>query len=349
LRILAVALVMSLLAGGVGGAAPAPAPPMEKVVLATVRSITNLPVDIAIARGYFKEQGVDLETKFFGSGVDIVPALGTNQVDIGEGSVTPALINAMARGIDLKVVGQKAACAKSFDFCPVVVRKDLYDSGQLRTWNQMRGRTIAISNLYTGSHYKLVLLDKEFGISASDYRITTLPFANMAAALQNRAIDAAVVIEPIATQIEGSGFGVRLLDGRHSPNVLVTLISYSQKFRESRALVGRRYMNAYMKGARDLIRARLALEKKNEKLWEAIRVDPWIQQEYPQLKDKALADKASVAYVDPDARVNEKALAEIIDWYRAAGRLEGRQLGMREVVDQSFADYSFRMLGKFKE
>jgi NitT/TauT family transport system substrate-binding protein len=341
-----------LVAGLVGALAAALAGPgaaqgPDKVVLATVRSITNLPVDIAIARGYFKEQGIDLELKLFQSGVEIVPAVGRSQVDIGEGSVTPGLLNAIGRGVRIRVVGEKAACARDFDFCPVLVRKDLYEAGQLTSWRQMKGRKIAVSNLFTASHYKLVLLDRAFGVDPRDYEITTLPFPQMGPALQNRAIDAPVVIEPIVSKLEAQGLGVRLLDGRHSPATLVTLISYSEEFATKRADAGRRYMAAYVKGARDLVRARQALAKGSPAPWTELLRLPYVAAEYPDLRDEALAARVQVAAVDPDGRVDERALQEIVGWYRAAGKLEGREAPLAEFVDHTFVDHAVRQLGRF--
>jgi NitT/TauT family transport system substrate-binding protein len=343
------ALAAVLAAGVALGAAAAPpgaAQAPDRVVLATVRSITNLPVDVAIARGYFREQGIDLEVKLFASGVDIVPAVGRSQVDIGEGSVTPGLINAIARGVKIRVVGEKASCAKDFDFCPVMVRKDLHDAGQLTGWSQVRGRKVGISNLYTASHYKLVLLDRAFGVDPRGYELTAIPFAQMGAALQNRALDAAVVIEPIASKLEAQGLGVRLLDGRHSPSVLVTLISYSEEFATKRAEVGRRYMTAYVKGARDLVRARRALAGGSPALWAALRGLPHVQAEYADLRDEGFAARVSVAAVDPDGRVDEKALAETVAWYREAGKLEGRDVPLAEFVDHAFVEHALRQLGR---
>ena len=341
-------LMLAAMAGVAAALAwPGGAQGPEKVVLATVRSITNLPVDIALARGYFKEQGIDLEQKLFQSGVEIVPAVGRNQVDIGEGSVTPGLLNAIGRGVRIRVVGEKAACARDFDFCPVMVRKDLYDGGQLTSWKQMKGRKIAISNLFTASHYKLVLLDRAFGVDPKDYEITTLTFPQMGAALQNKAVDAAVVIEPIVSKLEAQGLGVRLLDGQHSPATLVTLISYSEEFATKRAEVARRYMVAYVKGARDLVRARQAFAKSTPGPWTELLRLPQLATEYPDLKDAALAARVQVASVDPDGRVDEKALQEIVGWYRTAGKLEGREAPLSEFVDHSFVDYAVRQLGRF--
>lgn len=322
---------------------------LDKAILGTVRSITNLQVDIAIARGYFKEQGIDLEVKYFATGVDIVPALATNQLDIGEGSVTPALYNSMARGIKLSIVGQKAACGPGMDFCPLVVGKQLLDSGKWKDWTSIRGRKIAVSNLFTGSHQKLVILDEQFGVKASEYEIVTLPFDQMGAAMAAGAIDAAVVIEPTATALESKAIGKRILDGKHSPYVLVTLITYSEKFSKDRADVGSRYMAAYLKGARDLVKARSELAAGRPGLWDAITKLPFIPTDYPALADPATKNTVSIAYVDPDARVDEKQLKATVDWYDAAGKLTDGQPKLADAVDQRFVTYAVGKLGPYQK
>ncbi len=329
---------------------PTATPKPEKVVVGTVKSITNLPVDVAIARNYFKEQGIDPEVKFFNSGVDIVPALSANQLDVGEGSVTPAVFNSMARGIKLSIVGQKAACGPGMDFCPIVVRKQLLDSGQWRDWTSIRGRKIGVSNLFTASHQKLVLLDEQFKVKASEYEIVVIPFDQMGAALQGGSLDAAVVIEPIASALETKGIGKRILDGKHSPFVPVTLITYSEKFMKDRPDVGRRYMIAYIKGARDLVTARAALATGQPALWDEITKLPFIPKDYPALADPATKNTVSIAYVDPDARVDLKQLQAVVDWYDKAGRLtDGKPKSLDADVDQSFVNFAIGKLGPYKK
>ncbi len=341
---LALVLLLALIA-----TAPRPAEALDKVVLGTVNSITHLPVDIAVARGYFRERGIDLEVKFFSSGVDIVPAVGTGELDIGEGSVTPGVINAIGRGLKIQSTALKASCAVDYDFCPIVVRKDLYDSGGLKNWAQIRGRKIGISNRYTVSHDKLVLLDKAFGVNPAGYEIVTIPFSQMTAALANKALDAAVIIEPIATRAEQQGIGVRLLDGKHSPHVMVTLTSFSEKF-VKRPEVGRRFMVAFMKGARDLVRARRAVANGDRAPWNAIRALALPTKSINELlKDDAVGNKVSPAYVDPNLRVDEQELERVLAWYQSAGKLEGRPVAVREFVDHSFVEYALKELGPFKE
>src|SRR5215211_1559144 len=147
----------------------APQPVTLKV--GAVRTITNLPVFVALSRGYFREEGVELDFEFFGSGVDILPQLGTSRVDIGEGSVTPGFINAVARGLNIKAVADRAAMGPGRDFAPLVVRRADFDSGAIAQYTDLRGKRIAISNRWTGSHFKLVKLDERFGLREGDYTI----------------------------------------------------------------------------------------------------------------------------------------------------------------------------------
>jgi NitT/TauT family transport system substrate-binding protein len=298
-----------------------------------VRSITNLPVFVALTRGYFREEGVDLELEYFGSGVDILPQLGTSRVDIGEGSITPGFINAVARGLNIKAVADRASMGPGRDFAPLVVRRADLDNGAITSFSDLRGKRIAISNRWTGSHYKLVKLDERFGLREGDYSIETIGFADMPAALENGAVDAAVLIDPGAARAEQRGIVARLKDERHQPTVMVTLVAFSEEMLANKRDAGNRYMLAYLRGIRDLNEA---LAERGAK-WEQLKAQ--VASEIPEFADPAIADLIAIAAVEPDGRVNARGYQELQDWYFDNGQIQ-RKIPVEEMIDNSFADWA---------
>lgn len=319
------------------------------VVLGTVDSITNLPVTVAQARGYFEEEGVDLTVTFFGSGVDIVPALASGDLDLGEGSITPALFNSFGRDIEQPIVMKKAGCGPELDFCPVVVAQSLHDSGEFMTWSDIPGRTIAISNHWTASHYKLALLDEAFDVDPDSYEIINLPFGEMATALETEAIDAAVIIEPIATGVEARGVGTRLLDGDHSPSVAVTYTAANEDFLAEQPDVMVSYLRGYLRGAREVLEAREAFDAGDSSHWHELSELPLVSETYSVLADPDTRDLVSVAEYYGNAEVDLDELEEYKVFYESGDQLtpEGSAVEPTDIVDTGFLELALGALGRW--
>src|SRR5207302_9082453 len=62
------------------------------------------PLFVALERGYFAEQGIDLDFVAFDASGLMIPPLSAGQLDIASGVPGPALFNALARGVDLKLL-----------------------------------------------------------------------------------------------------------------------------------------------------------------------------------------------------------------------------------------------------
>src|SRR5438270_1027002 len=119
---------------GASTAAPSPAaaasPGMQTFRWAGQFPATDAGIYMAMERGYFAEQGIDLEYVNFGSASEMVPALATRQSDGGGIAVNSATINAVARGVEIKAVADKGSMSPGFGWQAFLVRKDLVDSGR---------------------------------------------------------------------------------------------------------------------------------------------------------------------------------------------------------------------------
>ena len=60
--------------------------------------------------------------------------------------MSAALINAIARDVPLKLIADKGSLRQGFGYESLVVRKDLFDSGAVKTIPDLKGRKIA--NVY---------------------------------------------------------------------------------------------------------------------------------------------------------------------------------------------------------
>src|SRR5262249_2621538 len=142
-----IAAAMAALTFALFAAAPGWAQSGEKITVKV--GVTGRPdqagLEIAFRRGYFAEQNLDVQFVGGGSSAqDFVAALATNQLQVTAGSPSAGMVNALNRGIDLRIVADWAHIDAGDNTFALVARSDLMDSGALTTPQQLKGRTIAV-------------------------------------------------------------------------------------------------------------------------------------------------------------------------------------------------------------
>jgi NitT/TauT family transport system substrate-binding protein len=119
--------------------------------------------------------------------------------------VAPMALALKAQGVPIKVVylGHRYGSA-------VVVRKD----GPIKTFADMRGRTIAIPSRFSDERLLLFRAMKAWGVKPSEIKMVEMAPPDVSSALAARAIDAFVMGEPFPSQAEMAGFGRILFQAR---------------------------------------------------------------------------------------------------------------------------------------
>src|SRR5438105_121466 len=225
---------------------------LVNVRVGIVNASSDVGFFVADKKGYFRQEGIKVEFTEFDSGAKMVGPLGTGQLDVGAGSVSAGLYNAVARGIDIKIVADKGSTPPGYGFQPLLVRKDLVDSGRFKTLKDLKGMKIAGSAPGSASTSTLNEALKQGGLKYSDVERVFMGFPQHVAALQNKAVDAAMTTEPSATRAVQSGAAVRVMgDDQIYPNHQLAVVLYSGDFATRQPEIARRFMRAYLKGVRD--------------------------------------------------------------------------------------------------
>ena len=79
----------------------------EKVAVGVLRFVSSGPLFVAVERGHFKHEGLDLDLKFFDAAQPIAVAVVTGDVDFGLTAFTAGLFNLAGKG-GLKVIAAQA-------------------------------------------------------------------------------------------------------------------------------------------------------------------------------------------------------------------------------------------------
>lgn len=236
-------------------AASAAAPrPLERVTAAWVRSLNLAPFNVALGKGYYEQEGLQIETAEFQSTADVVSALSTGQLDVSVGTVSAGTFNAWQRGVKMIVVAPTSVYpAEGLMPTSVVVRKDLWDSGQIRSLADARGRRLAVNARGNITEYTAWLILGRRGLGLEDVNQQILPFPDQVAGLANGSIDIMVASEPFGTVAIDQGVGVRLEEDQQTIGpIQFTHFIFSEQFADGRADAATRFLVASLRASREL-------------------------------------------------------------------------------------------------
>jgi len=330
--------------GAVARAAPAadaarqPLSPPVHVTFAHLGQASDAGVYIGLERGYFAEEGIDLETLFMDSGGRMVPSLAAGQLDAGGGAVSSALINAVSRDVPIKLIADKGSQRPGFGFKALSVRQELVDSGAVRSIADLRGRKVAVNTATSIDIYHLHNTLQAGGLRVEDVSLEEITYPDQTAALANGAIDAAIAIEPIATAMERQGIAAKLVSlEKTSPLSQDATIIYAPQFMREQPEAARRFLIAYLRGIRDYNRAFTTGEGRDEVIQILTR--------YTAIKDPAVFETMGLPGLNPNGYINADNIRAAQEYWRAENLVQ-TVVPPEQFIDNSYLDAALATLGK---
>jgi len=304
-------------------------------------TISDSPLFIAEHRGYLAEEGLQVERTVFDSAARMIPALASNQVDVGGGAISAGLFNAVGRGVDLRIVADKGSMQPGDRWNSVVARTELLDSGALRDWLDLRGRSVGIPARGTGNEIVFARGLATAGLTLADIDLRELSLPDIGVGLANGSLDVGLQPEPLLTIGRDRGiFRVWKGQGDVTPGMQFTVVMYGSEFAIERTDAARRYMVAYVRGIRDYYDAFIAHRVDPQPLAEFIA-------SYAHLSGPELVKRLYPVRFDPDGRVNAESIVSDYQYYRDTGQLNV-QVDPQQLVDQQFVDYAVSRLGPYR-
>jgi NitT/TauT family transport system substrate-binding protein len=302
----------------------------------TAGSMSMAGVFVAIERGYFKEANITTELIPVAGIGELIAPLSTGELDLGTNGPSVGLFNAINRGVKLRIVADQNTAFPGRSFFGLMIRKDLYDSGQVRSFADFKGKRFATSTRRTTIEQDLEKGLKSAGLGLADVNIITMGWPQINAALASKAIDVSWQIEPLVTVAVREGFAVRWkgLDDI-TPNRQNAFVVASEQFTAKQELA-RAWMTAYLRGIRDY---NDAVTKRRDR--EAIIQ---ILMKHSSVKDRALYEQMVLPGIHPDGEVNVPSIREALAAFRAAGDV-ATDVDLDRVVDMSAIKAAREILG----
>jgi NitT/TauT family transport system substrate-binding protein len=314
-----------------------PAPASIKVGVTPLLTVSGLYV--ALDRGYFAEQGIDVAMENITDPTTMVPSLATSQIDVGNGAMSAGLWNAIARGADLRLVALQSYIPPGIEGAGYVVRRQDLDSGAIGDYPTLKGKRV--TNNGTGNYTQIVLAKaaERGGLTLADVEIVDMGQPDAVLALANGSIDVATLSEPLRTATLAQSFAAQWKDySEISPGQQATSWVYSPRFAAERPDVGRRTMVALLRGIREVYAAFNRDVNRDE------IVD--IVSRYLAVRDRSQYNGVR-AQIHPNGEFDLERLQGDVDWYVANG-FSPQRVEVTRTIDREFVDYAIGQLGRYQ-
>ena len=142
---------------------------------------------IAIEKGYFEKQGLNVEVSYVDTGVQAMQALVSGSVDFASVVDTNVATLGFSGNEEVSIV----ASTNNYTASAIVARK----SSGISTPADLKGKKLAISSGTTSEIYAVRLLEK-YGLTLNDVEISKIAAGAIGASLISKAVDAISSWEP---------------------------------------------------------------------------------------------------------------------------------------------------------
>lgn len=183
-----------------GSAALAAAPMAARAAEAAVIRAGTIPADVSAVLtyaddlGYFKDAGIDLQISVMQAGPVIAPAVIGGTLDVGASNIA-SIAAARESGLLLKFFAPASVATAATVTDSLIVRAD----SPIKTPADLSGKTVAIVATKTMQDAAFRLWVDKHGGDSKTIKLIEIPFPEMAAALANGRVDAALPSEPFTT------------------------------------------------------------------------------------------------------------------------------------------------------
>jgi NitT/TauT family transport system substrate-binding protein len=338
--LLAALLATSLLLGSTALAQSdvAPLDPPQQVRVAYVPILKFATLYVAADRGLFEKYGLDVTIDSVASGTEAIAFLEQGQIDVGGIAIVTSLWNGWNQGIDVRVFAPGGL--EPFENSPTrfMVRKDLFDSGEVDTIEELSGRTVAMAGgPGSGGEYLAAKALELGGLTIRDVQALNLANADMPAAFENGSIDAALLGSPYADQVEADGTAVTLATDL-VPGLMTVAFVGSGQFLNERPEAAQRFALALLEAARLM---------QGEDYYDVENIAAYLT--YINSTEDAIRTGTPVLY-DPDLTIPVDGLADVERVHRENGRTEYETpIDLGNVITTDFADFALEAAGAYQQ
>ena len=305
------------------------------VRIGMVRALSSAATMIAIEKGYFKELGINVAVEDLDSSIDALALVAQGRLQVVEGGISAAYFNAVEKNFPVTIAIDRVSSPLSHK---LIVRADLKD--KIKEIADLKGRPLASNSRGAITNYEIGRMFEKAGLAYRDADIKFIPFTQMSVAFANKAVDAAVMIQPFASQVVDQGLGFAFADPEDfTPGPMTIAVSFANTdWTAKNPELAKNFFLASLEGAREYCQAYHGGPRRNEVVDIAVRtaVEP----------RRELIDKYPWAARNPDGRVNVASMLDIQKFF-VQERLALKEFPAERLITTAYNDYAAAKLGPF--
>lgn len=216
-----------------------------KLNVGVVPVSTVAPVYIGIHKGFFRAEKLDVTPKISQGGAEVVPAVLSDDVQVGY-SNNVSLLVAASKGLPVQIVAgassEAGQGAKPSQLLSEVFAKK---GGSVRSAADLPGKTIAVNTVKNIGDVTIKAALEQRGVDAAKVKFTEMELPDMLPALESGRVDAIWVTEPFKTQAAQAGHPALLRNYYETrPGLSTTSYFVSKKWADENSDVVERFQRA---------------------------------------------------------------------------------------------------------
>jgi len=216
-----------------------------------LRLASQAPTFIAYEKGYFKEEGLDVDLKFFEAANALSVAVAGGDVSYGTTSITGSLFNLAERGV-VKVIAGGLSEDPQIPGAVILASKKAHDAG-LTEPSKLAGHSFGATTAGSSFHYMLAEIAQKDGFALDSVQLKPLQkIGAIVGAISTGQIDAWVIQPSIANKILADGGAVKIGDyNAYDPDYQVTAVFTSTQIAEGDRAQTEAFLRALSRGVSD--------------------------------------------------------------------------------------------------
>ena len=289
---------------------------------------------VALERGYFADEGLDVTLKFFQAAQPMAVAVASGDVDYAVTAISGGLISLAEKGAT-KVIGGALSEEVGIDGSLIVVSNKAYEAGATDP-SKLDGLVWALTQTGSSFHYTGSQVAKKEGIT-----LRFKPLQKVGAiigALKSSQVDAWAIVPHISKALAKAG-AVHIIGAisDYIPDYQVTVIFTSADNAANQRDTTKAFLRAFSRGAADFNAALVDRTAGDQAAEDMVRlVHKYVYADRPY-------EKAAPSIINGAMRINENGAMNVanvqaqLDWFKSEDLVDD-SITFETLVDMSYID-----------
>ncbi len=305
-----------------------------KLKVGALRFTSHAASFVAFERGYFTEEGLDVEFEFFQAAQPMAVAIASGDADFAVTAISGGLISLAEKGA-AKVIGGALSEEPGIDGQLILASNAAHEAG-LTDPSKLDGKSFGMTQPGSSFHY---MGSKIAAAEGANMRFKPLQKVGaIIGALKSGQIDAWSIVPHIAKGLAGAG-AVQIIGkvADYLPNYQVTTVFTSANNAANERAKSEAFLRAFARGAADFNAALVDKSQGDAAAMDMVNlVHKYVYADRPIEKaEKSIRNGAM--RINAGAALNKTSVMDQLDWFKA-GKMVKDHVTYETLVDGSYVE-----------